>query len=107
MQKVKSKSSLHTFVTGQTDRGSKDAAIFSIRLEPTGSPVQHATEMPGSCGIGRSPVHLPVDASSLHEEIEPLVAGRTILEGPLWAQSRTEVGTMNLPACARSAAGRT
>jgi hypothetical protein len=29
--------------------------------------------------LGRSPVHLPVDASSLHEEIEPLVAGRTNL----------------------------
>jgi hypothetical protein len=34
---------------------------------------------PGAVGPWTSPVHLPVDASSLHEEIEPLLAGRTIL----------------------------
>jgi putative ABC transport system substrate-binding protein len=34
---------------------------------------------PSLGGLERSSLHLPVFASSLHEEIEPLVAGRTVL----------------------------
>ena len=79
MQKAKSESSLETFVTGKTDRGSKGAAIFSIRLEPWRSPSKLLHQSRQLRDLGRSPVHLPVDASSFNEEIEPLVAGRAIL----------------------------
>jgi hypothetical protein len=76
IQKAKRKSPLETFVTGQTDRESKDAAIFPIRLAE--KPGRTCYRNPGQLwDLGCSPVHLPVDASSLHEEIEPLVARRT------------------------------
>ena len=97
-------------MTGKTDRGSKDVASFSIRVVLSKKSGRTSYKNPVRLwDLGRSPVHLPVDASSFNEEIEPLIARRTNLlkKVRVWAQSRTEVGTMNLRTCARSAASRT
>jgi hypothetical protein len=64
----------------KTDRGSKESAIYSIHLELPRSSLEPVTANTGQLwALGRSPVHLPVDASSFNEEIEPLVARRTNL----------------------------
>jgi hypothetical protein len=79
MQSQKQKLSGNVEV-GKTDCGKKEAAIFSIHVEPAEKSGRPSYRNAGQVwDLGRSPVNLPVDASSFNEEIEPLVARRTIL----------------------------
>jgi hypothetical protein len=47
--KSKNKNFSGNFETGKTDRGSKEAAMFSIDLELSRSPAKPVTEMPETC----------------------------------------------------------
>ena len=77
------------FETGETDCGSKDAAIFSIRLDrrEAGSNLYRNAAQQSDFGSFR--VNLPVDASSLHEEIEP-----SLPDGPSFLR-RSVVGSIS------------
>jgi hypothetical protein len=63
---------------GKSDCGGKDVASLPRDAveEVRRTSYKNRGQLPN---LGRSPLHLPVDASSLHEEIEPLVARRTPL----------------------------
>jgi hypothetical protein len=59
---------------------SKDVASLSIRFVLSKKSGRTSYRNPRQLpNLRRSPLHLPVDASSFNEEIEPLVAGRTNL----------------------------
>jgi hypothetical protein len=74
------------------------------------SPADPLTEIPGRCGTLAAPRYIfPLMRPPYMKRLSPHCQTErpSSQEGPLWAQSRIEVGTMNLRACARSEASRT
>jgi ATPase subunit of ABC transporter with duplicated ATPase domains len=82
-RKVKSqKQNLPEILSSENESRKQRRRIFLIHLVPPRSPGEPVTELPGSSGTLDAPIHLPLmhPPYSLHEEIEPLVARRTILK---------------------------